>query len=107
MFITHVIHAHPGKHEEAFQIIQVVVHYIAERKEGFLWSNLSKNTDGKTVVNIEAINDEGNVGGFFSDPIFLKKFGKLGAVSTSVFYTHRIDDLVLPARGSVKGKMAP
>lgn len=98
IFIVNIIHAHPGKQEEAFQIIQDVVHYVAERKEGFLWSNLSKSTDGKTVVNIEAINDEGNVGEFFSDPVFLEKFGRLDTVSTSEFHTYRVDDLVLPSR---------
>ena len=39
------------------RIIQDLVHYVAERKEGFLWSNLSKSIGGKTVVNIEAIQD--------------------------------------------------
>lgn len=51
VFIVNVIHAHPGKQEEAFKIIQDVVYYVAQRKEGFLWSNLSKSTDGKTVVD--------------------------------------------------------
>jgi hypothetical protein len=53
-FIVNVIHAFPGKQDEAFQIIQDVVHYVAEKKPG-LWSNLAKSTDGLTVVNIEAI----------------------------------------------------
>ncbi len=71
---------------------------MAERKKGFLWSNLAKSTDGKTVVNIEAISGEGDVGEFFSDPVFLEKFRKLDDVSTSEFHTYRVDDLVLPKR---------
>jgi hypothetical protein len=100
VFIVNVIHAHPGKQEAAFRIIQDVVHYVAERKEGFLWSNLSKSTDGKTVVNIEAIAGEGNVDEFFSDPVFLEKFRKLDDVSTSEFHTYKVDDLVLPKRNA-------
>ena len=40
---------------------------------------------------------------FFSDPVFLEKFGRLDEVSTSEFHTYRVDDLVLPgvARASV------
>ncbi len=95
-FIVNVIHVHPGKQDEAFEIIQDVVHYVAERKQGFLWSNLAKSTDGLTVVNIEAIQDAGNVGEFFSDPIFVEKFGRLDAVSTSEFHTYSVNDLVLP-----------
>lgn len=95
-FIVNVIHAHPGKQEEAFRIIQDVVHYVAERKAGFLWSNLAKSTDGLTVVNIEAIQTAGNVDEFFSDPIFVEKFRKLDAVSTSEFHTYTVGDLVLP-----------
>ena len=68
VFIVNVIHAHPGKQEEAFAAIQDVVHYVARTKQGFLWSNLSKSTDGKTVVNIEAISGENKVDEFFSDP---------------------------------------
>lgn len=98
VFIINVIHPFPGKQEEAFRLIQDVVHYVAERKEGFLWSNLAKSTDGKTVVNIEAISGEGDVGEFFSDPVFLEKFRKLDDVSTSEFHTYRVDDLVLPKR---------
>ncbi|MGO4620212.1 antibiotic biosynthesis monooxygenase [Ensifer sp. 2YAB10] len=106
VFIVNVIHPHPGKQEEAFRLIQDVVHYVAARKEGFLWSNLSKSTDGKTVVNVEAIADEGNVGEFFSDPVFLAKFRALDAVSSSEFHTYRVDDLVLPRRavGSADSK---
>lgn len=100
VFIVNVIHAHEGKQEEAFRLIQDVVHYVAERKEGFLWSNLSKSTDGKTVVNIEAIAGEGNVEEFFSDPVFLEKFRALDTVSTSEFHTYRVDDLVLPRRAA-------
>jgi hypothetical protein len=85
-FIVNVIHVHPGKQEEAFQLIQDVVHYVAERKPGFLWSNLAKSTDGLTVVNIEAI----------SDPVFLEKFRKLDTVSSSEFHTYTVGDLVLP-----------
>lgn len=98
-FIVNVIHAHPGKQDEAFQIIQDVVHYVAERKSGFLWSNLAKSTDGLTVVNIEAIQGAGNVDEFFSDPVFVEKFRKLDAVSTSEFHTYSVGDLVLPKRG--------
>ncbi|MGO4670058.1 antibiotic biosynthesis monooxygenase [Bosea sp. 2RAB26] len=98
VFVVNVIHAHPGKQEEAFRIIQDVVHYVAERKEGFLWSNLSKSTDGKTVVNIEAIRDENNVGEFFSDPVFAEKFKQLDTVSKSEFHIYRVSDLVLPGQ---------
>ncbi|WP_426025249.1 antibiotic biosynthesis monooxygenase [Brevundimonas sp. TSRC1-1] len=96
VFIVNVIHAHPGRQDEAFAIIQDVVRYVAERKPGFLWSNLAKSTDGLTVVNIEAIADEGNVGEFFADPVFVEKFKRLDAVSTSEFHTYRVTDLVLP-----------
>ena len=68
VFIVNVIHAHPGKQEEAFAAIQDVVHYVARTKQGFLWSNLSKSTDGKTVVNIEAISGENKVDEFFPIP---------------------------------------
>ena len=100
-FIVNVIHAHPGKQNEAFQLIQDVVHYVAERKAGFLWSNLAKSTDGLTVVNIEAIEGAGNVDEFFSDPVFVEKFRKLDAVSTSEFHTYTVGDLVLPKLGAV------
>jgi hypothetical protein len=96
VFVVNVIHAHPGKQEEAFRIIQDVVHYVAERKEGFLWSNLSKSTDGKTVVNIEAIRDENNVDEFFADPAFVEKFKMLDAVADSEFHIYKVGDLVLP-----------
>ena len=99
IFIVNVIHAHPGRQDEAFAIIQDVVRYVAERKPGFLWSNLAKSTDGLTVVNIEAIADEGNVGEFFSDPVFVEKFQRLDTVSTSEFHTYRVTDLVLPLIG--------
>ncbi|MFB9951136.1 antibiotic biosynthesis monooxygenase [Rhizobium puerariae] len=95
-FIVNVIHAHPGKQEEAFRVIQDVVHYVAERKAGFLWSNLAKSSDGKTVVNIEAIRDAGNVDEFFSDPVFREKFRKLDEVATFEFHTYSVGDLVLP-----------
>lgn len=95
-FVVNVIHAHPGKQQEAFEIIQDVVHYVAERKEGFLWSNLAKSTDGLTVVNIEAIQGAGNVDEFFADPVFVEKFRRLDAVSTSEFHTYSVGDLVLP-----------
>lgn len=95
-FIVNVIHAHPGKQGEAFRLIQDVVHYVAERKPGFLWSSLARSTDGLTVVNIEAISDAGDVKRFFSDPVFLEKFRRLDAVSTSEFHTYAVDDLVLP-----------
>lgn len=99
IFIVNVIHVHPGRQDEAFAIIQDVVRYVAERKSGFLWSNLAKSTDGLTVVNIEAIVDEGNVGEFFSDPVFVEKFKRLDSVSTSEFHTYRVTDLVLPLIG--------
>lgn len=95
-FIVNVIHVHPGKQEEAFRLIQDVVHYVAERKPGFLWSNLAKSTDGLTVVNIEAISDARDVEIFFSDPVFLEKFRKLDTVSSSEFHTYTVGDLVLP-----------
>lgn len=98
VFIVNVIHAHPGKQEEAFRLIQDVVNYVAERKEGFLWSNLSKSTDGQTVVNIEAIAGEGNVEEFFTDAVLLEKFRALNSVSTCEFHTYRVDDIVLPKR---------
>lgn len=98
-FIVNVIHAHPGKQEEAFRLIQDVVHYVAERKAGFLWSNLAKSMDGKTVVNIEAIQGADNVGEFFSDPVFVEKFRRLDSVSTSEFHTYTVGDLVLPKHG--------
>lgn len=97
-FIVNVIHTHPGKQEEAFAIIQDVVQYVAERKEGFLWSTLAKSTDGQTVVNIEAIQAAGNVDEFFSDPVFVEKFRKLDGVSKSEFHTYTVGDLVLPKR---------
>ncbi|MFP5512298.1 MAG: antibiotic biosynthesis monooxygenase [Alphaproteobacteria bacterium] len=96
VFIVNVIHAHPGKQEDAFLVIQDIVHYVAERKAGFLWSSLAKSTDGHTVVNIEAIASENNVAEFFSDPVFSEKFRALDAVSTYEFHTYRVDDLVLP-----------
>jgi hypothetical protein len=99
-FIVNVIHANPGKQEEAFAVIQDVVHYVAERKEGFLWSTLAKSTDGLTVVNIEAIQGAGNVDEFFSDPVFVAKFRKLDEVSKSEFHTYTVGDLVLPKRAA-------
>jgi len=99
VFVVNIIHARPGLQDEAFAIIQDVVHYVAERKPGFLWSNLAKSTDGLTVVNIEAIADEGNVDEFFSDPVFAEKFKRLDAVSTSEFHIYRVGDLVLPGVG--------
>ncbi|MBO9726709.1 MAG: hypothetical protein J7530_20250 [Novosphingobium sp.] len=95
-FIVNVIHAHRGKQEEAFHMIQDVVHYVAERKPGFLWSSLAKSEDGLTVVNIEAISDAADVELFFSDPVFLEKFNRLDTVSTSEFHTYTVGDLVLP-----------
>ncbi len=73
---------------------------VAERKEGFLWSSLAKSTDGQTVVNIEAIQEAGNVGEFFSDPVFVEKFRKLDEVSKSEFHTYTVGDLVLPKRAA-------
>lgn len=99
VFIVNVIHAREGLQDEAFAIIQDVVR-LASGKPGFLWSNLAKSTDGLTVVNIEAIADEGNVGEFFSDPVFVEKFRKLDEVSTSEFHTYRVTDLILPSEQS-------
>jgi hypothetical protein len=99
-FIVNVIHVHPGKQDEAFAIIQDVVHYVAERKDGFLWSSLAKSTDGQTVVNVEAIQGAGNVDEFFSDPAFVEKFRKLDEVSRSEFHTYTVGDLVLPKRAA-------
>ncbi|MBY5351764.1 antibiotic biosynthesis monooxygenase [Rhizobium leguminosarum] len=99
-FIVNVIHVHPGKQLEAFAIIQDVVHYVADRKEGFLWSSLAKSSDGQTVVNVEAIQGAGNVDEFFSDPVFVEKFRRLDAVSKSEFHTYTVGDLVLPRRAA-------
>ena len=96
VFIVNVIHAHPGRQDEAFRLIQEVVRYVAERKPGFLWRNLAKSDDGETVVNIEAIADAGKVDEFFSDPAFVEKFRALDAVATSEFHTYRVGDLILP-----------
>lgn len=94
-FVVNVIHAHAGKQDEAFRIIRDVVHYVAERKPGLLWSRLAKSTDGLTVVNVEAISDPGDVELFFSDFIFVEKFEQLNAVSSSEFHTYTVGDLVL------------
>lgn len=99
-FVVNVIHANAGRQEEAFAIIQDVVHYVAERKEGFLWSTLARSTDGLTVVNIEAIQGSGNVDEFFADPVFAAKFRKLDGVSRSEFHTYTVGDLVLPKRAA-------
>ncbi|MBY5337253.1 antibiotic biosynthesis monooxygenase [Rhizobium leguminosarum] len=99
-FIVNVIHVHPGKQQEAFAIIQDVVHYVADRKEGFLWSSLAKSSDGQTVVNVEAIQGAGNVDEFFSDPVFVEKFRRLDAVSKGEFHTYTVGDLVLPRRAA-------
>ncbi|MBY5441575.1 antibiotic biosynthesis monooxygenase [Rhizobium leguminosarum] len=99
-FIVNVIHVHPGKQQEAFDIIQDVVHYVADRKEGFLWSSLAKSSDGQTVVNVEAIQGAGNVDEFFSDPVFVEKFRRLDTVSKSEFHTYTVGDLVLPRRAA-------
>ncbi|WP_068084589.1 antibiotic biosynthesis monooxygenase [Novosphingobium rosa] len=96
VFIVNVIHAHPGKQDEAFAIIKDVVRH-ASGKPGFLWSNLSRSTNGKTVVNIEAIADPDRVGAFFGDPVFVEKFARLDAVSTSEFHTYRVGELIFPA----------
>ncbi|MES2175048.1 MAG: antibiotic biosynthesis monooxygenase [Pseudomonadota bacterium] len=99
-FIVNVIHVDPGKQEEAFRLIQNVVHYVAERQPGFQWSNLARSTDGLTVVNIEAIADAGDVDTFFADPIFREMFALLDAVSSSEFNTYTVGDLVLPKSAS-------
>ena len=99
VFIVNVIHVHEGKQDKAFAIIQDIVHYVAERKEGFLWSSLAKSMDGQTVVNVEAISGVGDVEEFFSDPTFSAKFEKLKAFSTFEFHTYQVDDLVLPKFG--------
>lgn len=95
-FIVNVLHVHPNKQEEAFELLRDVVRYVAERKPGFQWSNLSKSTDGLTVVNIEAISDPSDVDIFFSDPVFVEKFRKLDTVSSSEFHTYTVGALVLP-----------
>lgn len=95
VFIVNVIHAHPGKQDEAFRIIQDIVRYVAARKPQFLWSSLAKSTDGLTVVNIEAISDPSDVELFFSDPTFVEKFRLLDTVSTSEFHTYRVGDLIV------------
>jgi hypothetical protein len=83
-FIVNVIHVHPGKQEEAFQLIQNVVRYVAEQKPGFLWSNLAKSTDGLTVVNIEAISDAGDVG-IRGGSVCLNSFGRFAKwISASI-----------------------
>ena len=99
-FIVNVIHVHPGKQDQAFRLIQDVVRYVAERKPGFRWSNLAKSADGLTVVNIEAISDPADVEIFFSDPVFLEKFQRLDAVSSSEFHTYTVGDLILPGASS-------
>lgn len=96
VFIVNVIHAHPGQQDAAFAIIRDVVHYVAARKAGFLWSSLAKSTDGLTVVNIEAISEAGDVDLFFSDPEFRDKFRALDAVASSEFHTYTVGELVLP-----------
>lgn len=96
VFIVNVIHAHPGKQDEAFTIIQDIVRYVATRKSEFLWSSLARSTDGLTVVNIEAISDPSDVDLFFSDPTFVEKFRLLDTVSTSEFHTYTVGDLILP-----------
>lgn len=101
VFVVNVIHAHPGRQDDAFDIIQDVVR-LASGKPGFLWSNLAKSTDGLTVVNIEAIADEGNVGEFFSDPVFVEKFDRLAEVSTNEFHIYRSADLILPKAAAEK-----
>ncbi|WP_065382833.1 antibiotic biosynthesis monooxygenase [Hyphomonas sp. ND6WE1B] len=100
VFIVNVIHAHEGKQDVAFRIIQDIVHYVAKRKVGFLWSSLAKSTDGETVVNIEAISGAGDVEEFFSDPVFAAKFDALRDVSEFEFHTYQVNDLVLPTLGN-------
>lgn len=99
VFIVNVIRAHPGRQDEAFALIEDVVRHAAQ-KPGFLWSNLSKSTDGQTVVNIEAIADPDRVGAFFSDPVFVEKFARLDSVSTSAFHTYRVGELIFPVEAS-------
>lgn len=96
-FIVNVIHAHPGKQDEAFAVIEQVVRYVAANKPGFLWSNLSRSTDGQTVVNIEAIAHADRVDAFFSDPVFVDLFARLDAVSSSEFHTYSVGELIFPA----------
>jgi hypothetical protein len=102
VFIVNVIHAHPGRQDEAFAIIEDVVRH-ASGKAGFLWSNLSRSTDGQTVVNIEAIADPDRVNAFFGDPVFVEKFARLDAVSTSEFHTYQVDALIFPALAGALG----
>ncbi len=107
VFIVNVIHAHDGKQDDAFRIIREIVHYVAERKEGFLWSSLARSTDGQTVVNVEAISGTGDVKAFFSDPVFAAKFKRLDEVSTFEFHTYQVDDLVLPKRDGDPAQTLP
>ncbi|WP_372085068.1 antibiotic biosynthesis monooxygenase [Tistrella mobilis] len=96
IFIVNVIHVYEGKLDEAFQIIQDIVHYVSQRKRDFLWSSIAKSTDGKTIVNVEAISSVDAVEHFFSDSIFAAKFAKLKKVSQFEFHTYHVDDLVFP-----------
>ncbi|ENW83131.1 hypothetical protein F909_00723 [Acinetobacter sp. ANC 3929] len=100
VFVVNVIHAHPEKQEQAFKIIQEIVHY-ASFKEGFLWSNLAKSLDGKTVVNIEAISSKDDVKKFFGDKVFEAKFDRLKAVADFEFHIYQSDDVVFPHSGIV------
>ena len=61
------------------------MHYVAERREGFLWSSFAKSTGGQTVVNVEAIQGAGNV-----DEFFLKNFDSWRAsAKVSFMYIYR------------------
>ena len=46
--------------------------------------------------------DEGNVGEFFSDPVFVEKFDRLAEVSTNEFHIYRSADLILPKAAAEK-----
>ncbi|MDQ0561141.1 hypothetical protein QO004_002934 [Rhizobium mesoamericanum] len=101
-FIVNVIPVHPASRTSLST--DPGCRLLRRRAEaGFLWSKLSKNTDGLTVVNIEAISYPGDVEVFFSDPVFLKKFCKLDTVSSSEFHTYTVGELVRPEGLRVTG----
>jgi hypothetical protein len=102
VFIVNVISPHPGRQDDAFAIIEDVVRHAAA-KPGFVWSNLSRSTDGRRIVNIEAISDPGRVEAFFGDRVFAAKFERLHAIATCEFHTYRVGELIFPAHPGVPG----
>ncbi|MDF2696491.1 MAG: hypothetical protein K0S65_4874 [Labilithrix sp.] len=97
VFVVNVIHAAPGKQEEALSIIRTIVRYVAECRKEFLWSTLATSVDGETVVNIEAITGPGDVETFFADPTFAEQFRRLNEVGRYEFHVYRARDLILPS----------